>query len=84
MTITWPMAPASFGFRWSTRDAHEEAQDRAGEHRGGHHHALLGVCEAQILGDLHAERAEQHPDHEREIEIEKCRVQRRPMTDLPE
>jgi hypothetical protein len=56
------------------QDAHENAQDRAGEHRGGHHHALLGVREAEIRGDLHAERAEHHPDHEGEVEIEKCRV----------
>jgi hypothetical protein len=50
------------------QDAHDDAQDRAGENRGGHHHSLLGVRQAEILGDLHAERAEHDPDHEGEIE----------------
>jgi hypothetical protein len=49
--------------------AHQHAQQRACQHRHGNHEAFLGVCELKILGDLHAERAEQHPHHEGEIEI---------------
>jgi hypothetical protein len=51
--------------------AHHDAQQGAGEHRGGHHQALLGVGEAQVAGDLHAQRAEDDPHHEGEVEVQK-------------
>ena len=40
--------------------------------------------EVQALGDGHAERPEQHPDHEAEIEIEERREQGRGMSRLQE
>jgi hypothetical protein len=34
------------------------------------HQALLRRVQRQELGDLHAERAKQHPDHEADVEIQ--------------
>jgi len=48
----------------------DEAQQGAGQHRHGDHETLLGRVEPEIPGDGHAQRPEQHPDHEAEIEIE--------------
>ena len=66
------------------QNAHDDAQQRAGQHRGGDHHALFGMRQAEILGDADAERAEDDPDHEGQIEVEKGREQRRRMAGLQE
>jgi hypothetical protein len=50
--------------------AADDAQERAGEHRGADQQALLGRIEMQVLGDRDPQRAEQHPDHERQVEIQ--------------
>jgi hypothetical protein len=52
------------------QDAIDEPQGGAGEERYGDHQALLRGGEVEVLGDGHAERAEQNPDHEAEVEIE--------------
>ena len=38
---------------------------------------FCGMRQAEVLGDLHAERAEDDPDHEGQVEIEEGRQQRR-------
>ncbi len=55
--------------------AHDHAEHRAGQGGNGHHQALLGGVEMKVLGDQHGQRAEQHPDHEAEVEIEEGREQ---------
>ena len=62
----------------------DDAQQRAGEHRQRHHQALLAGIEVQIVGDLHAERAEHDPHHEAHVEIKKGREERRPVARLQE
>jgi hypothetical protein len=51
-------------------NAHDNAQQRTGQHRHRHHQALLGVRQAKILGNADAERSEHDPDHEGQVEIE--------------
>jgi hypothetical protein len=62
--------------------AHHQAQQRAGQHRCRDHEALLRMGQVEVGGDLHAERAEDHPDHEGEIEVEKGGEQRRRVAGL--
>lgn len=57
---------------------------RAGQHRGGDHHALFGVRQAEVLGDADPERAENDPDHEGEVEVEEGRQQRVRVAGLQE
>ena len=67
-------------------DQHAERhpQQRAGQHRGRDHQALLGGIEVQVPGDGDAERTKQHPDHEAEVEIQERGEQRRHMAGLDE
>ena len=51
---------------------------------GGHHQALLRMRQAEIVGNLYAERAEHDPDHEGEVKIKECGEQRWPVAGLPE
>jgi hypothetical protein len=51
--------------------AHDDAQQGAGQNRGGHHEALLGGAQAEAVGDLHAQRPQDYPDHEGQVEVEK-------------
>ncbi len=66
------------------QNAHDDAQQRAGQHRRGDHHALFGVRQAEILGDADAKWPKQHPDHEGQIEVEKGREQRGRVAGLKE
>ena len=64
--------------------AHDDAQQRTGQYRRRHHQAFLRRRQTQVGSDLHRERAQQHPDHEAQVEIEKCREQRGLVSNLPE
>jgi len=66
------------------QNAHDDAQQGSGQHRGGDHQALLGVRQAEVLGDADAERAEDDPDHEGEVEIEEGGEQGRRVAGLQE
>jgi hypothetical protein len=52
--------------------------------RRGDHHSLLGMGQVEIAGDLHAQRAEHHPDHEGHVEVEKRGDEGWPVAGLPE
>ncbi|KFB70667.1 MAG: hypothetical protein AW09_004260 [Candidatus Accumulibacter phosphatis] len=75
---------SQFGFQVVNQHAHDDAQDGAGKHRRGDHHPFLCVRQAEILGDLHAQGPQHHPDHESQVEVEKSGQQGRPMPGLPE
>jgi cobalamin biosynthesis protein CobT len=66
------------------QDAEDDAQHGASEDGGCDHQALMGGVEMQLLGDRHAQRSEQHPDHEAEVEIEEGGEQRRQMAGFEE
>ncbi len=51
----------------------DEAQHRAGQDRHSDHEALFGGCQAEGPGDLDAECAQQHPDHEAHVEVQERR-----------
>jgi hypothetical protein len=54
------------------------------QHRQGDHEPLLRRIEPKGRGDLHAQGAEQHPDHEAHVEIEEGGEQGRRMAGLHE
>ncbi len=58
------------------QDAHGKAQDCPGQDRRGHHQAPLLCAQLQVGSNLHRQRAQQVPDHEAEVEIQKCGEQR--------
>ena len=82
--MTWPMIAGLLRRQAIDQHAHDDAQQRAGQHRRGDHQALFGVRQAEVLGDADAQRAEQHPDHEGEVEVEEGREQRGRMAGLQE
>jgi len=67
--------PGPLGADTIDQHAVDHAQQRPGQDRDGDHEALLGRCQSQVLGHVHAQRAQQHPDHEAHIEVEEGRQQ---------
>ncbi|MNJ52183.1 hypothetical protein D3C77_475060 [compost metagenome] len=63
---------------------HDKAQDGPRQDRRGHHQAALLGGQLQVGGDLHRQRAQQVPDHETQVEIQKGGEQRGDMPGLPE
>jgi hypothetical protein len=66
------------------QEAVGHAQEGAREHGHGDHEAELSRLQMQGMPDLHAQRPEQHPDHEGHVEIEEGTEQGRQMTDIAE
>ena len=66
------------------QDAHDDAQQRPGQHRRRDHQTLFGMRQTEILGDADTERAKQHPDHEGEVEVKEGREQRGRVAGLQE
>ena len=66
------------------QNAHDDAQQRPGQHRGCDHQTFFGMAEAKILGDAHAERAKDDPDHEGEVKVKEGGQQRGRMAGLEE
>src|SRR6185295_4769663 len=64
--------------------AHEDAEDRAAEQRRRDQEALLGGGQVEVLGDEVAERAEQVPDAEAEIEVDESGEEGRPVAGAAE
>jgi hypothetical protein len=60
--------------------AEDDAQDRSGKNRHCHHETLLLRRKMQSFTDLSSQRTEHGPNHEAEIEVEKCREQSGPVT----
>ncbi len=82
--MTRPMIAAFLGDRAIDEDAHDDAQQRPGQHRHRDHQPLLGVRQAEILGDPDRQRAEHDPDHEGQVEIEKGGQERGRVAGLQE
>jgi len=70
--------------RMVDQQARDQPQDRAGQHRYGHHEALLGRRQAERLGDRHPQRSQEHPGHEGQVEIEEGGEQSRGVSRLQE
>jgi hypothetical protein len=69
--------PGPFGTNAIDEDSVDHTQERSGQDRNRDHQALLRCIEVKFSSDLHAQRAEQDPHHEANIEIEERRKQRR-------
>ncbi len=76
--------PGGAGPQVIDQDAHDHAKHGACEGRHRDHQPLLGGVEVQVGGDLDRERAEQHPDHEAQVEVEEGREQGGRMPGLEE
>jgi hypothetical protein len=76
--------PGLLGADAVDQHAVDQAQQRAGQHGDGDHQALLGGVEVEVLGDGHAQRAQDHPDHEAEVEIQERGEQGRRVAGLQE
>jgi hypothetical protein len=53
------------------------AQQGAAQDRQRDEHAALARSQTEVLGDQDAERADQHPQHEAQIEVQEAGNQRR-------
>ncbi|MNJ58016.1 hypothetical protein D3C77_536300 [compost metagenome] len=76
--------PGGFWRQAIHQQAHDEAQDGAGQDRCGDHQATLLRSQLQVGGNLHCHGAEQVPDHEAQIEVQKGGEQCGDMPGLPE
>ena len=70
MTTTWPMMAAFLGDRRSTRMPITMRSKAPASTGVPHHQALFGVTQTEILSNADAQRAEDDPDHEGQVEIE--------------
>ncbi len=66
------------------QQSHDDPQDGARQHRKGDHQAFLRMRELQVSRYLHRQRAEDHPDHEGQIEVKESGEQGGHMPGLQE
>ena len=68
-----------FGLRWSTSTPMTMRSSAPASTGVATIRPFCAVRQAEVVGDLHAQRAEHDPDHEGQVEIEESGEQRRRM-----
>ncbi len=61
------------------QEPERDSQQRSAQDRQRHEHPAFARRELQILGNQNAESADEHPQHEAEVEVEEARDERREM-----
>ena len=82
MTTICMVMPDAARLELIDQEAVQHAQQGARQNGDGDHEAKLSRLQMKAVPDLHAQRPEQHPDHERHVEIEKGAEQGRQMADI--